>query len=148
MHMMTILALLAVAQPVTSADRAAIMVPIDAMFVALEKQDPAELLRQVYPEGRVVAVGTRANGDAVFRQESWTQYTARMKPGNGFKERITDPHIAIDGDIGLVWAPFTIEVGGKITACGYDHFDLVRHDGAWKVMNITFSSRATGCPGQ
>ena len=148
--MMTILAsaMIAATDPVTPADRSAILAPIDAAFVALEKQDSAELLRHVYPEGRVVAVGTLGSGKQVFRRESWTDYAARMKPGNGFKERIIDPTIAIDGDIGLVWAMFTIEVGGKITACGYDHFDMVRQDGTWKIMNITFSSRTTGCPGQ
>ena len=26
------------------------------------------------------------------------------------------------------------------------HFDLVRENGTWKVMNLTFSSRVTGCP--
>jgi hypothetical protein len=32
--------------------------------------------------------------------------------------------------------------------CGFDHFDLVREAGAWKVMNLTFSSRLTGCPAE
>jgi hypothetical protein len=27
-----------------------------------------------------------------------------------------------------------------------DHFDLVRENGAWKIMNLTFSSRMMGCP--
>jgi len=26
-----------------------------------------------------------------------------------------------------------------------DHFDLVRENGAWKVQNVTWSSRTTGC---
>jgi hypothetical protein len=132
----------------SAADKAAILAPIDAALAALGTQDSAALLTHVYPEGRVVAVGTLATGAKVFRRESWADYAARMKPGNGFIERISDPKIEIDGDIALVWAPFTIERGGKITACGYDHFDMVRHDGAWKIMNITFSSRPTGCPGQ
>ena len=79
---------------------------------------------------------------------SWTDYAGRMKTGNEFKERITNPAIEIDGDIAMVWAPFTIDVGGKIVACGTDHFDLVREGGAWKILNITFSSRTSGCPGQ
>lgn len=132
----------------SAADKAAIMVPIDGAFIALEAQDSAGLLRHVYPDGRVVAVGTLPSGASGLRQSSWTEYAARMKPGNGFKERITDPKIEIDGDVALVWAFFTIETKGKIVSCGYDHFDMVRQAGAWKIMNITFSSRTTGCPGQ
>lgn len=131
-----------------SSDKAAILAPVDAALAALETQDSAALLRHVYPEGRVTAVGTLPSGTTGLRQSSWTEYAARMTPGNGFKERITDPKIEIDGDVALVWAFFTIETKGKIVSCGYDHFDMVRQAGAWKVMNLTFCSRITGCPGQ
>jgi len=65
--------------------------------------------------------------------------------GNPFKESITDPAIEVDGDAALVWAPFVVRVGGKVGNCGFDHFDLVRENGVWKVMNLTFSSRVSGC---
>jgi hypothetical protein len=35
-----------------------------------------------------------------------------------------------------------------VSNCGFDHFDLVREEGAWKVINLTFSSRTAGCPAQ
>jgi hypothetical protein len=134
--------------PAPSFDEASVLAPINDAFRALETQDAAALLRHVYPDGRVTAVGTLPSGTSGLRSSSWTEYAARMKPGNGFKERITNPAIEIDGDIALVWAPFTIERDGKIVSCGYDHFDMVRQNNAWKIMNITFSSRTTGCPGQ
>ena len=55
---------------------------------------------------------------------------------------------AIDQDIALVWAPFVVRVGGKVSNCGFDHFDLVRESGGWRVMKLTFSSRTTGCPAE
>ncbi len=134
--------------PAPDFEEAAVLAPINEAFRALESQDSAALLRHVYPEGRVVAVGTLPSGASGLRQSSWTEYAARMKPGNGFKERITNPAIEVDGDVALVWAPFTIERGGKIVSCGTDHFDMVRQDRTWKIMNITFSTRTTGCPGQ
>jgi hypothetical protein len=48
----------------------------------------------------------------------------------------------------MVWTAFTIQRGEKIVSCGYDHFDLVREQGVWKIMNLSFSSRTSGCPGQ
>ena len=48
----------------------------------------------------------------------------------------------------LVWAPFVVRRGGKVGNCGVDHFDLVREKDSWKIMNLTFSSRLTGCPAQ
>jgi hypothetical protein len=125
-----------------------VMKPIDGAFAALESGDSAELMPHVYAEGRVTGVGSFAGGFTGMRSRSWTEYAARMKKGDGFKERITNPDIRIDGDIAMVWAPFTIERGGKIVACGMDHFDMIRENGAWKIMNISFSSRTKGCPGQ
>jgi hypothetical protein len=46
----------------------------------------------------------------------------------------------------MVWAPFVVRIDGKVANCGFDHFDLVRENGTWKIMNLTFSSRTTDCP--
>jgi hypothetical protein len=129
--------------PPPASEEAAVLSPIDALFQALEAGDAAAMLAQVYPDGRVTAVT-----DTAVRQHSFTQFAERVKPGHGFRERITDPAIEIDGNIAMVWAPFTVVVDGKLQSCGIDHFDLVREAGRWKVMNVTFSSRSTGCQAQ
>jgi Putative lumazine-binding len=137
----------ATAIPPPETDAAAVLAPINAVFSAFEAGDAAAMLRQVHPDGRVTATGTRSSGSGL-RQQSWTEFAGRLKPGEGFQERISDPAIEIDGDIAMVWAPFVVRSGGKISNCGYDHFDLVRDNGTWKIMNLTFSSRITGCPAQ
>lgn len=138
----------ATAQLASEADSAAVLAPVNALFAAFEAGDAAAMLRQVYPDGRVTASGLRGDGASSLRQQSWTQFAERIRAESRFQERISDPVIAIDGDIAVVWAPFVVRVGGRVSNCGFDHFDLVRENGAWKVMNLTFSSRTTGCPGQ
>jgi hypothetical protein len=135
------------ALPPPAAEEQAVLAPINQLFAAFEAGDSVGVLRVVYPDGRVTAVGTLRTGTGL-RQENWTQFAARLKPGEGFRESITDPAIEIDGDIAMVWAPFVVRVAGKVSNCGVDHFDLVRANGAWKVMNIAFSSRTTGCPAE
>jgi hypothetical protein len=137
----------ATALPPPENDTAAVLAPINSLFAAFEAGDAAAMLRQVYPEGRVTATGTRASGSGL-RQQNWMQFAERLKPGDGFQERISDPAIDIDGDVAMVWAPFVVRVDGKVSNCGYDHFDLVRENGVWKVMNLTFSSRTSGCPAE
>lgn len=129
--------------PYEDVEAAAVLAPVNAVFAALEAGDKNALLAQVYPEGRVTAVG-----DGKVRQQSFIQFAERVSPERAFKERIWNPAIEIDGDIAMVWAPYDVHVAGKIANCGIDHFDLVRENGAWKVMNITFSSRTTGCAAQ
>ena len=133
------------ALPPPGSDEAAVLVPINAVFAAFETGDAAAMLRHVYPEGRVTAAVPRPDGKAGVRQLSFTQFAEWVKPDAAFEERITNPAIEIDGDIAMVWAPFTVRIGGTLKSCGYDLFDLVREDGSWKIMNITFSSRTTGC---
>jgi hypothetical protein len=135
------------ALPPPSRDEQAVLVPINLLFAALQAGDSAAVMRLVYADGRVTANGVLPSGTGL-RQESFAQFAARMKPGEGFEESISDPAIEVDGDIAMVWAPFVVRVGGKVSNCGFDHFDLVRANGAWKVMNITFSSRTTGCPAE
>lgn len=156
--MLTLLSFLALtaAQPLPKAEPLpppefgdkAILEAIDAVFVTLEAGDGPALLKLVNPDGRVTGSGTFPSGFSGLRSSSFAEYAGRMKPGSGFRERITNPVIEQDGDVAMVWAHFTITVGGKVVSCGYDHFDLVRENGTWKVMNLTFSTRVTGCPGQ
>jgi len=124
-----------------------VLAPIQQLFAAFEAGDSAAMLRLVYPEGRVTATGERASGRGL-RQQSWAEFAQRVTPASTFQERISDPAIEIDGDVAMVWAPFVVRVNGKVSNCGFDHFDLVRENGKWKVMNLTFSSRLTSCPAE
>ena len=132
--------------PYEDSDASAVLVPINAIFAAFEKGDGAAVLAHAYPDGRVTASGLEGPGSV--RQSSFAQFAAGLTPAGAFQERISDPAIDVDGDIAMVWAPFVVRVGGKVMNCGIDHFDLVREKGVWKVMNVTFSSRTTGCPAQ
>src|SRR5690349_16414216 len=133
------------ALPPPVGEEQAVLASVNALLRSFGAGDSAAMLRWVYPDGRVTATGTRASGKGL-RQESWTQFATRVTPSSVFEETISDPAIEIDGDAAMVWASFVVRVGGKVSNCGFDHFDLVRDNGSWKVMNLTFSSRVDGCP--
>jgi len=132
------------ALPPPTGDEQAVLAPVEGLLAALRNGDSAAIMRWVYPEGRVTATGTRSTSSGL-RQESWGQFAARVSPAGAFDETVSDAVVEVDGDVALVWAPFVVRIGGKVANCGFDHFDLVRDNGAWKVMNLTFSSRVTGC---
>ena len=134
------------APPPPTDDEQTVLISAQALLSSFDTGNPAEILRWVYPDGRVTGTGTLPGRTGVH-SESWTQFTQRAA-GSGFEETISDPEIEVDGDAAMVWAPFVVRVDGKVSNCGVDHFDLVRTNGAWKVMNISFSSRTTGCPAE
>ena len=134
------------ALPPPTGDEQAVLSSTNALLNAFNSGNPAEILRWVYADGRVTGTGTLPNRTGV-RSESWTQFTQRLA-STSFQETISDPAVEVDGDAAMVWAPFVVRIGGKVYNCGVDHFDLVRENGTWKTMNLTFSSRITGCPSQ
>jgi hypothetical protein len=135
------------AQPIARPDfdPANVLAPIRQLFSAFAAGDGQAVLRLVYPDGRVTATGVRSTSSGL-RQQSWSEFAQGLKPDAPFTETISDPAIEVDGDIAMVWAPFVVRIGGKVANCGVDHFDMVKDNGAWKVMNLTFSSRTSGCP--
>lgn len=127
------------------ADTTAVMGPINAVFAVIAAGDAPALLTHVYAEGRLTATGVRAIGVSDMRSETWAQFAKRLTPDTTFEERIADPAIEIDGNVAMVWARYAVRKTGRVTNCGFDHFDLIRENGIWKIMNLSFSSRLTDC---
>lgn len=127
--------------PYEDADAAAVMAPINGILAAIAKRDGPGVLPFVVAGGMV-----SSTDGASFRRIGWTDYAEHLRPGpERLEERIFTPAIEVDGAIAMVWAPYVFRIDGKVQHCGVNHFDLVRHDGAWKVLNVTYSIRKTEC---
>jgi len=132
--------------PPPASDEAQVLAPINAMFAGLTARDPAAILAQVRPDGSATVAIERADGTRAIRRQSWADFAAGMKPGpERYVERLIGPAVEIDGDIAMVWAPYDFAIDGKVHHCGTDHFDLVREGGRWRVLNVTWTQRMTGC---
>ncbi len=132
------------ALPPPGGEDAAVMAPVEELLRAIGASDGNAMLAVTRPEGSAtVALEGERRGVRSFH---WAEFAARLKPSaDRFEERLGTPAIEIDGDVAMVWAPYTALVNGKAEHCGYDHFDLVREGGTWKVLNVTWSQRTTGC---
>lgn len=134
--------------PAPQDEASAVMVPVNAVFSAIAASN-GELLRPVVREdGNLFIASMAADGSRNITRRPMSEFITGLKPGGPrLEERLYDPAIEIDGDIALVWGRFNFYIDGKLHHCGYDHFDLVREGGRWKIANITYSSRTTGCEG-
>jgi hypothetical protein len=134
--------------PAALTEDSGVMVPIDAMFAALAARDGRAILAQVRADGGATKVEQRADGGRYVTRLSWAEFAAALKPGpERYAERLTDPAIDVDGDIAMVWSPYVFTIDGKVAHCGTDHFDMVREGGRWRILNVTWSQRTTGCAG-
>ena len=134
--------------PIDGTAEAAVLAPIKAMFAGLEARDSAAILAQTRPEGGATVASEKPDGTHSIRHLSWADFAAGIKPGpEHYQEELLDPAVEIDGDIAMVWSRYVFTIDGKPHHCGVDHFDLVRENGAWKLLNVTWSSRTNGCEG-
>lgn len=132
--------------PPPASEEAGVMRPITALFAGLAARDGGAILAQVRPDGGATVALERPDGTRTVRHLAWSAFAAGIKPGpEHYEERLSDIAIDIDGDIAMVWAPYVFLVDGKAQHCGTDHFDLVREQASWKIVNVTWSQRTTGC---
>jgi hypothetical protein len=137
------------ALPPPESTEGAVMAPITTLLDALTKDDGAAILAVTLPEGAITAARVGPDGTHQHRTLRWAEFAAQLKPdGSKIVESLGTPAIEIDEDVAMVWAPYTVTIDGKLSHCGYDHFDLVRTGGQWKILNITYSHRTTGCAPQ
>jgi hypothetical protein len=154
---LTALAAPAAAQPPSSAaaerpahasgDERAVLAVVDRMFAALAARDSRALLAEVVPEGRATA--NLLGPDRRVRSVAWPAFAERIAQGRErLAERLIGPHVHVEGDIAMIWSRYEFDVDGRFSHCGVDHFDLVRIDGRWKVLNLTWTQQTQGCPGR
>jgi hypothetical protein len=146
--------LLATAMPAAAhhageADSAAVLATVDQLFGALASKDRAVLLGAVVPEGRATSAGTDEAGRPQINSSDWITFADRLALSTEqLRERLIDPHVHVEGDIAMIWSRYEFERDGAFSHCGIDHFDLVRIDGRWRVLNLTWTRQTDGCPGR
>ncbi|MEH3104893.1 MAG: hypothetical protein PGN12_13435 [Sphingomonas phyllosphaerae] len=134
------------ALPPPGTEEAQVMVPVEALLRAIEASDGAAALAATLPEGTITATRTAPDGKPQRRTVRWADWATSLRPEAGPSvEKQGTPAIEIDGNLAMVWAPYTTLVSGKPSQCGYNLFDLVRGEAGWKILNVSYSVRTEGC---
>ena len=135
--------------PAPGAEEQSILQPINALLAGIQARDAAAMERQLVAGGSATTVTERLDGTRTLVRRTWPEVLARFQPGpEKFEERLSDPAIESDGSVAMVWGSYVFLIDGKVHHCGIDHFDVVRANGVWKIANVTWSERTTGCPSQ
>lgn len=128
-------------------DQRAVLAVAERMLASLTAKDKAALLAEVVPEGRATASVMEPSRRVM--SIAWPAFADHLAqiPGRPV-ERLIEPHVHVAGDIAMIWSRYEFEIDGRFTHCGIDHFDLVRQDGRWRVLNLTWTQQTQGCPGR
>ena len=134
------------ALPPPGSEEAGAMTPVNGLLAAIAARDGQAMAKYIRADGGATSATEKPDGTRTVTHISAAELIGHFAPGpEKDQERLTDPAIEVDGDIAMVWSPYTFSIDGKVHHCGVDHFDLVRENGSWKIANISWSSRTTGC---
>lgn len=132
---------------VAQTDDDAVKTTINALFDGMRKSDSAAL-QSVFADGAMMQTIVKTkDGKTVVRSETVQNFIAAVsKPHEKlYDERIVFGTIKIDGDLASVWTPYKFYLGDQFSHCGVNSFQLVKMDGAWKVVYIIDTRRKQNC---
>lgn len=143
--------LLAAAAPATQASAQTsetdVVAVIETFFAGMLARDTAMMRTTFDPAARLLGVATPRGGQPTVTATSMDEFLAgvgRMQ-GEGANERIFEPEVRIDGDLAQVWTFYTLHVGERFIHCGVDAFQLLRVNGAWKIVSVADTRRTENC---
>ncbi len=116
----------------------AVLAPVQAMFNGMAHRDAAAIRAPWLPGGVLVLVQ-----EGKLSQLTIEQIANRIATSgtSHIEERIHDPHVRIDHDLAVVWAPFDFFRDGKLDHCGRDLFSLTRKSDGWQIASLAATTR-------
>lgn len=111
---------------------------INDLFKAMYNADSAGVVN-VFAPGAVIH-GLGKAGVKPEKVEEFGSSMKRLKKGQ-LDERIEFEAIHIDANLAAVWTPYRLYFDGKFMHCGADSFQLIRIDGAWKIVYLIDTRR-------
>ncbi|HEX9894364.1 MAG TPA: VOC family protein, partial [Gemmatimonadales bacterium] len=100
----------------------------------------------MHPAARVIQTGTR-DGAPFNRVNSLDDFLKAIgaAAGRGLEERIYHPEVRVDDNLATVWVQYDFLVGGQVSHCGVDSYQLVRTAEGWRVLQVVDTQRREGC---
>ena len=126
------------------ADEKAVLDVVTRLFDGMRTRDTTAMRAAFAPGARMWGVGRTGEiqGESI---DGWIASIARIPAGQDADEVLHDPEVRIDGNIATVWTYYDLFLGERFLHCGYDAFQLVRAQDAWKIVSVTDTRRQEGC---
>jgi uncharacterized protein (TIGR02246 family) len=124
------------------ADEQAVDAVVTTLFEAMAARDAAAMATLFAADARFAGLGR--NGIRYTTAQEFMDAVASAT-GPAWIERTYDREIRIDGALASVWAYYTFHLDEQFSHCGYDAFQMLKVDGAWKIVHLADSRRAEGC---
>ena len=119
---------------------------VEQMFEGMRTADSARVRAVFAPGARFAMIDTRATPPAIRYDTVGGWINAIAGSNRRWNEQIYDVQVRTDGNIAMVWAPYTFYLDGQVRHCGVNAIDLLRDASGWKVTQLADTRRRENCP--
>lgn len=141
-----IASLLAARPARAQSDEPTIVATATKFLDGIRSRDTTLMRSTVAAGATLVPVGGPTGLDAPVALDGIIERTGKgTGPGND--ERMEAPKVQVDGQLGSLWAYYTLTRPGdtRIAACGFHLFLFRKGTDGWKIFQIAATSRTEGC---
>jgi hypothetical protein len=123
-------------------DAQAVRATLDRLFDGMRAGDSAAVRAVFHPEARLHTV-LGPSDTAAVQLRSVDEFVAAVGAPREkqWDERIWDVEVRMDGPLASAWAPYAFYLGDELSHCGVDVAQLVRHEGRWKILQLSYTRR-------
>ncbi|WP_052958610.1 3-methyl-2-oxobutanoate hydroxymethyltransferase [Maribacter thermophilus] len=121
---------------------------VDAFFESFHAQDSVGMKNVVTPEIILQTIGLDKEGKTILKTENFESLVksiVAIPDSVLFQEKLTDYSINEDGIMAHVWTPYEFWLNGKLSHCGVNSFQLLKENGAWKIIYLIDTRKRDGC---
>ncbi|MBC7893912.1 MAG: nuclear transport factor 2 family protein [Cytophagaceae bacterium] len=127
------------------APRDSVIATINEFFRAMTAKDSAASAAVLHPDG--VMFSSSQRGDSTtLRRSTFASYLGSITTMKGdLLERMWEPTVLVHRQLATVWTAYDFHTDKKFSHCGVDVFNLMRHQGRWKIVSVAYTVEPTGC---
>lgn len=116
-----------------------------SFFISMAAKDTAALASKFSIEATLQTVSPYGTGD--FKAMSVSDFLngiSKLK-NHKLEERLGVMTIMVDGELAMVWAPYTFYFNDKFSHCGVNLITLIKQDGQWLIHSIVDTRHNDEC---
>lgn len=126
-----------------------VLKPIHLLFEGMKEADSAKVKKAFLYEATMFTSYKNNKGVEIFEEMEVDEFVAviakKPKDQPQWIEKLYNTSIKVDGNIAQVWTEYSFFVGEQFIHCGVDAIQLVKTNGAWKILQIVDTRRKEGC---
>lgn len=131
-------------QEVENPEVAAVTAVVNQFFEVLENQDTVLLKQVAFMQGQIWTVNTTVNPSR-HSMRFFKDDLKSLISKNSYLETAKSIEVKINEEMAMAWVPYEFRLNGEFSHCGVDAFTLIKDEGLWKIINLSYTIKKDEC---